>query len=301
VALQAFSAAKARWEDVITTDIADVAASDLTPFGRCFDGGPDFPPIIDDVYICSAVADLPDPIIGQAGPAILRGFGNVPADDAPLTVVGIMQFDNGFLNDPRFVTVVLHEMAHVLGLGTLWVAPFSNPPLADSDEPPCAYANGTFASDVYQDISGCTEPIPIENGFGPGSQCSHWDEACFGTELMTPLISAGLSNPLSEITIAGLEDLGYEVDRSVADPFSASDLNPACVCNGGNESVEIPTEVFTKEQDEAYMAAWEHGMSQLLAPVEGDTVSFTDVISVAYLDPVTDDVRTIIVRKTDRL
>jgi hypothetical protein len=302
VALNAFTAAKARWEGVITTDVADVSSSDFIGSGeRCFDDGPVLPPIIDDLYICSQVADLPGNVIGRAGPAVIRGFGGVGADDAPLTVVGVMTFDVGFLTDPRFVTVVLHEMAHVLGVGTLWTAPFSSPPLADSDTPPCAYADGTLASAVYQDISGCNEPIPIENDTGsPGSDCSHWAENCFGDELMTPTIASGLSNPLSEITIAGLEDLGYEVDRAAADPFSASDLNPACVCDGSGSAATTPTEVFTAEQESAYLEAWEYGMSVLLASKEGDTLSINEWISVIYLDPVTGDARSIIVRETDR-
>ena len=51
------------------------------------------------------------------------------------------------------------------------------------------------------------------------------------TELMTTVISEGVVNALSRITIASLQDLGYEVSYSNADPFTASDLNPTCVCS----------------------------------------------------------------------
>ena len=37
--------------------------------------------------------------------------------------------------------------------------------------------------------------------------------------------------PLSRLTIGTLEDLGYSVDYSQADPYTASDMNPGCVCN----------------------------------------------------------------------
>ena len=36
--------------------------------------------------------------------------------------------------------------------------------------------------------------------------------------------------PISRITIGALEDLGYGVDYSKADPFTVADLNPACSC-----------------------------------------------------------------------
>lgn len=36
--------------------------------------------------------------------------------------------------------------------------------------------------------------------------------------------------PLSRITVASFEDLGYEVNYDSADPFGTDDLNPSCVC-----------------------------------------------------------------------
>ena len=51
-------------------------------------------------------------------------------------------------------------------------------------------------------------------------------------ELMTPLISG--NNQLSRITIGSLEDLGYTVDYTKADPYTTADLGtaPGCICNG---------------------------------------------------------------------
>lgn len=47
---------------------------------------------------------------------------------------------------------------------------------------------------------------------------------------MTDGVTAG-SNPLSRITIASLEDIGYpEVDYSTADAFELDDLHPDCQC-----------------------------------------------------------------------
>jgi len=63
--------------------------------------------------------------------------------------------------------------------------------------------------------------VPVENkGDRPGSDDGHWRASVFGTELMTPAISAASdSSPLSAITIQSLADLGYTVDVSFADPY----------------------------------------------------------------------------------
>jgi len=45
------------------------------------------------------------------------------------------------------------------------------------------------------------------------------------------------SNPLSKITIGSLEDLGYSVDYSVADPFGSGDLGTCPPCGTRKLSV----------------------------------------------------------------
>jgi Leishmanolysin len=69
----------------------------------------------------------------------------------------------------------------------------------------------------------------VERDFGSGTACGHWDEECMGNELMTGFLAPS-SSPLSRITVATLQDLGYQVDYSKADAFGRSDLNPACTC-----------------------------------------------------------------------
>ncbi len=39
-------------------------------------------------------------------------------------------------------------------------------------------------------------------------------------ELMTPFLNGGQINPLSEITVESMADLGYGVDKSAADSYS---------------------------------------------------------------------------------
>jgi hypothetical protein len=108
------------------------------------------------------------------------------------------------------------------GIGTLWDAGLK---LIK-----CPY-RGARANAEYAVLTGCSQ-VPTEND-GRFSQrgiyCGHWDEECMGSELMTGYLD-DRKNPLSRITIASLEDMGYRVDYSKADPFTRDDINPSCLC-----------------------------------------------------------------------
>jgi Leishmanolysin len=94
----------------------------------------------------------------------------------------------------------------------------------------CPY-RGAKANAEYQAISGCPV-VPTENDGreGDGTYCAHWDEQCMQTEVMTGSIGAGIS-PLSRITIATAEDLGYTVSYDPAESFTRNDLGSGCTCN----------------------------------------------------------------------
>jgi len=47
---------------------------------------------------------------------------------------------------------------------------------------------------------------------------------------MTGIVSRKNKNPLSRVTVASLEDMGYTVDYANADAFTTEDLNPSCLC-----------------------------------------------------------------------
>jgi hypothetical protein len=78
---------------------------------------------------------------------------------------------------------------------------------------------------AFDDVGGIPytgAKVPVENDdaiFDTGSLDSHWRESVFGAELMSPAIDLGF-NPLSVVTVESLEDLGYVVDPSGADPYS---------------------------------------------------------------------------------
>jgi hypothetical protein len=94
----------------------------------------------------------------------------------------------------------------------------------------------------------CATSVPVEGSAGgDGTVNSHWRESVFGNELMTGFINAG-KNPLSIMTIRSLEDLGYVVDTTAADPFTP---NPLTVNLRAPGSVAEPSPI---------PGAWEIGL-----------------------------------------
>jgi len=122
---------------------------------------------------------------------------------------------DGTLND-----VIAHEMGHVIGIGTVWSrkgllagAGTNNPTFT-----------GKAAKKEYGTLRGsAAAPVPVENTGGAGTADSHWRETVFANELMTGFVGKA-GNPLSRLTIASLQDLGYEVDLSAAEPYKLPDL-----------------------------------------------------------------------------
>jgi hypothetical protein len=122
---------------------------------------------------------------------------------------------DGTLND-----VITHEMGHVLGIGTIWTnknllkgAGTSNPTFT-----------GAAASKEFGKLKGTSSTaVPVENIGGPGTRDSHWRESVFRNELMTGFVGAA-NNPLSRMTVASLQDLGYVVDFNAAEPYSLPNL-----------------------------------------------------------------------------
>ena len=118
--------------------------------------------------------------------------------------------------------VILHEMGHIIGIGTLW----RRNKLLDAEN---NYSVETRATNVWRNEWGCVGIPPVEKDGGAGTAFGHWDEQCLSKELMTGRLGPGLAIPFSRLTIASVEDLGYTVNYNAADNFDGS--NTTC-CNG---------------------------------------------------------------------
>jgi hypothetical protein len=230
---EAFDSAVAKWQRVIYQDIADVP-NFSSPADQCYPGQPAVGPLtVDDVLILASVdtIDGPGSILGSAGPCLIRNTGF-------LTVMGAMVFDSAdiadLVNDGQLDEVILHEMGHVLGIGTLW-DPSTGNCLQLPSSPPgaildtyfsCARGRAAFDSLGGTSYTGGNK-VPVENcgpmspvGCGAGTVNGHWREPTFGNELMTGYLNGGIPNPLSLLTVASLEDLGYGVNYAGSDPYS---------------------------------------------------------------------------------
>ena len=246
---RAFARAEVRWEQVITGDLPDGSID--VPAGTCGSGTPALNEVVDDVVILAAFqsTDGPGNVLAQAGPCLFRDAnddGHYQIGELP--GVGVMIFDADDLaflvQNDLLAAVVLHEMGHVLGLGSLWsdmalLADPSLPPAGGTDP----HFTGTAALAAFDAAGGTAYPgakVPVENRGGPGTADVHWREAVLGNELMTGFIDFG-TNPLSAVSAASLADQGYQVDQAQADAYT---LNAALRTRSSRPPVALPTDVL---------------------------------------------------------
>jgi hypothetical protein len=226
----AFNSAVAKWQQIIYQDVPDF------PFqanaGTCGANSPAIGPVtVDDVLILARIDSIDGPlgILGQAGPCFVRPTGR-------LTILGQMTFDSadvaalaagGLLNK-----VILHEMGHVLGFGTLWTQTQFNC-LQNASSPPGTILDTYFSCAkgvaMFDSIGGTSytggNKVPVENcgpasppSCGAGNVNGHWREPTFSEELMTGFLNSG-TNPLSRLSAAAMEDLGYGVNYAGSDNY----------------------------------------------------------------------------------
>lgn len=202
--------------------------------------------------------DGPGRILGQAGfCGVFQLKAGTQTTFVPL--IGQMTFDTADLasleNAGTLEDVILHEMGHVIGIGTLWSVQFTiggnafpqllrdavfqfvggNLVANPQNQPFYTGANGKAA---FAALGGSGD-IPVEDGSfqglsaaqilqgqGRGSVDSHWLENQFVNELMTPALNGGgVANPLSDMSIRSLEDMSYDVDTSFADSYTIPGSN----------------------------------------------------------------------------
>ncbi len=217
----AFDGAAARWGGLITGDLANITPS--VAAGTCGTNSPALNFNVDDLVIFAAVENIDGPgsILGSAGWCIRRAAG--------LPIVGTMRFDAADManleSGGHLGEVITHEMGHVVGIGSLWNT-FGLLQEPSQGIPQDTWYSGVNGLTGFNNIGGASytggNKVPVENTGGGGTANVHWREAVLGTELMTGFLNGGGANPLSELTVRSLIDLGYTVNVAGADPFSVS-------------------------------------------------------------------------------
>jgi hypothetical protein len=180
-------------------------------------------------------------ILGSAGPKSATYYDNNPVSLPTIALhyasTGVMEFDSAdvaaLVGANQFYGVVLHEMAHVLGFGTLWT-PNNNV----NGTTYALYATGSgrytgphaLAEWKTEFSQSAATFVPVELGGGTGTANGHWNEndggggstgivsASNGMDFASELMTGWASNTffVSRTTLGALDDLGYVVDYSKA-------------------------------------------------------------------------------------
>jgi hypothetical protein len=202
--LPLFQTAEAIWEQIITSYVdGDQGATAIT-----------------GISISAAIQaiDGAGGVLGSAGPtaAVTDNSGYL------LATAGNMQFDEADVGGlgANLVTVILHEMGHVLGLGTLW----TNNSLYVNGSGQYTGTHGLAAYKAEFNQPSATF-VPVELSGGPGTADGHWNEVDTGSaltgfvstefggdmryELMTGWLNSDQPYFISNLTRGSLRDLGY--------------------------------------------------------------------------------------------
>jgi hypothetical protein len=170
-------------------------------------------------------------VLGQAGPTFGTSQGGYV-----LATQGTMQFDTADLanmeSNGSLLYVILHEMAHVIGFGTLW----TNNGVYVNGTGQFTGANAVSAYQAEYNQPGATY-VPVELGGGGGTANGHWNEVDGGAGLtgilsgssvcgsycdMTyELMTGWLNGPtayISNTTIASFSDIGYTTSLVTSTP-----------------------------------------------------------------------------------
>jgi hypothetical protein len=263
----AVNAAANRWEQIIYRHSGSpVAVSDTA--GSCGAGEPAVSGYVSDVLIFASFGamDGPGGTLAAAAPCVI-------ATGTGLPVVGVMRFDTAdvgmLISGGDFNAVVLHEMGHVLGFGTLWElsSPWpsvdclqrpSNPPNALYDTYFSCAGGTAHAAAEFDSVGGVSytgagqsqggNVVPVENcanspyvspACGARTVNSHWRETVFADELMVGFLP---SYPkLSVVTVGSLQDLGYTVNYAGADSYTHTFTAPLVA---GGRRLDLGDDIF---------------------------------------------------------
>ena len=179
---------------------------------------------VDDIYIAVIIGEI-DGVgkrYAEASQSRISASGGIIAAKITVDTIDV----STALEQEIFEDLMAHEIGHALGVGTLW-----------GDNTEGGRYVGTNALQAWRDI-GCEGDLPLQSA----TDTAHWSESCLGDEIMTPLLRFRQANPLSNITMGALEDLGYTVDRSLAEPFGLSDLgNCGSFCPAAGRRILLGT------------------------------------------------------------
>ena len=149
-----------------------------------------------------------------------------------ISTINARRFAEFNANPTYLRNIMIHEFAHVLGFGTLWepvqfmdsMGQVFNFGKNLINRTSVTYNANTYAGWAYGELTGSftQTAVPIEAG-----AFAHWDETRFDGELLTPYAEVpGVATPLSQLTLAALRDLGWNLNFGVAQAYSLPPVVP---------------------------------------------------------------------------
>ncbi len=215
-----FHEAAARWMSIITGDISDSDFSDnpLDRWDDLLNARIFVDDTVDDLRIFVGIGDIDGArgTLGRGGTRIVKRNRSRGTVVTKIGVIAIDRDDLEWMSETLLSGVVLHEMGHVLGIGTVWESLDLVHGARD------VYFTGPRAIRAFDDAGGRNysgPKVPAER------DSSHWRGSVFGDELMTATFRTDLAEPvpLSRISIQSLADHGYQVDVGQADEYRLPD------------------------------------------------------------------------------
>jgi hypothetical protein len=215
----AVRAAVNKWTRALSKDFGDFRFN--YPANACFPGAPQMNETHHNPLIFVSVG----PIDGGFGSLALSRICAVSGRDT-LPIISQIQLDAADMVSMEvqgiLQGVITHEIGHALGFTPGTYTPRS---LAGGGTTDPYFSGATARAEFTKHgawYTGMTVPLENRNGNGPNDP--HWRYEVFRDELMVGEIAVGLRTPLSSITLGYFQDLGYQVDFSVADSYEVTPL-----------------------------------------------------------------------------
>ena len=201
------------WDDILKDDfinsadfLSSLITNDIAPDG------------FDDLTISATLMEIDGEgaVLGRAGPTHVWDDNGV-LDENDLTSQAIMEFDvadaTNYEELGLWDDIVLHEMIHTLGFGTLWDYHNLLETTIDDNgtkKPVDDIVSAVFIGEDATYYNDGINPL-VETDGGEGTAYGHWDEETYTNELMTGYIdSDGMY--LSNMTYGSLDDMSYEIN-----------------------------------------------------------------------------------------
>jgi len=184
-----------RWMKIIVGDLPD-------------EGG------IDDISIDVQSGQLAENILATGGPDQFRSGSNLPYH-------GVVTWADVGLNEStiRATDIAMHEIAHVLGFGTMW----QNQKLVETQLGAPVYT-GQAALAMYRfAVDSKAAGVPIQLDADDATAGSHWASSWAAVndsvfDVMASYLSQNVGGRfISTVTVAAMQDLGYQVNYSQGD------------------------------------------------------------------------------------